>query len=161
MKVIALLGHEGNGKTFAAQFFAGALKKSFIISFYDIIDYLYPGCRREEKSLIAEKIYTVRKNYIIDSLKVKIAFLEPRYDYVIIDDIDTPRYTALLKNKLGATTVDVVKVFPTRIPIGVRHILKQERYCTTDYVLENPMIVADLRTNVLNLIKEMKKDDRL
>lgn len=161
MKVIALLGHKGNGKTFAAQFLAGALKRSYIISFYDILEYFCPGCLPTERELIANKIYSVRKNFIIDSLKVKMSFLENNYDYLIIDEIDNPLYTAPLKNKLGAITVDVVKTFPTRIPIGVRHILKQERYCTTDYVLENPMIVADFKTNVLNIIKEMKNDDRL
>lgn len=161
MNIIAVLGLPQSGKSTVAHLLSTSISRSTVLSIYDVLEWVQPGYKKESRASITAKILEVRKHFLIDALKVRIAFIPNAIETIIIDDIDDPFFTADLKNKLKATTVEVIKTFPVRLPARLNSIAKPDEMCPTDYKIFNHLLISETRDSVRNLIEEMIKNGQL
>lgn len=159
MRIIAICGAHKQGKTETAQLMSLKIPNSYIVSMYDILNWVYPGHKVEEHKDLLDKILSIRKNFFIDALKVKLAFIPESCETIIIDDVDDVRFVNLLERKLNAITVCVSKKNANYIPFHLRELYSSPDYFKTRYRLEAPTLPMDLNANVHELVRRIKEDE--
>jgi hypothetical protein len=150
LRIIAICGAHKQGKTLVSQLMAQEIPNCYIISMYAILDWVYPGHKAEDHKVLLDKILSIRKNFFIDSIKVKLAFLPESYETIIIDDVD---------RKMNAITVCVNKEFSSYIPFHMRDLYTSADYFKTKYTLEVPTLITDTKRKVYKLVHQIEKDE--
>ncbi len=94
MKVLAISGNKGHGKSMAASLLPWQFQDSrcLHLSYYDALVHISPGFIKDETEGLIAAVNSISPNFFYETVKVKTALRKGLYDYLILDDVDTDIY---------------------------------------------------------------------
>ena len=156
MLIIGISGKHGQGKSRTAVAIAAQLKRCTIISVYDIVKFYNNYQSIEERNAIVSQIREVREDYLIDSLKIRIALASSLYDTFIIDDIFDSILMNQIKRELNAQIVGVEKPELHKLPLIIRDNIAAGVIGEPDYILRFSANYNELLKEVNKLLEALK-----
>ena len=157
MVAIGISGKRNQGKSNVAFALSSRIKRSTIISVYDVIKFFYDYRNIEERDAVAEQIRQVCGNYLVDTLKLRMAMASGKYDVVIIDDIFDSTLMNQIKTGLNAHIVGVEKVSLHNLPLSVRDNAATGLLGEPDYVVRYTTTYNELLKEIDGLIAAFKE----
>jgi hypothetical protein len=148
MLVIGISGKKNQGKSRTAVALASRFKRCLIISVYDIVKLFRDYTNEDERDALTEQIRQVCGNYLVDSLKIRIAMVSNLYNVIIIDDIFDSVLMNQIKTELNAQIIGVEKPSLHSLPLMIRDN-------TASGILGEPDYIVRFNPNFNELSKEL------
>lgn len=159
MIIMVISGKAKQGKTTVATLLPLHLKnkRCKIISYYDVLDFIYPRYDNKEKEALISTVNKVSETFFTEYIKVYISIWSNKYDVLIVDDVDREEYFNYLKDSLNAIILGVEKDYPYIIPYSLREDIPKGTLGSPDFILKNPMTLNKLHDNISEFIKYIKE----